>query len=229
MHGTIHKPRPPSVEECLEQRRQLRCMLEEILKDILPPLVACIVKQIGGGPPGPPGPQGPQGPQGPPGPAGMDVAFVGPNPPPPPDTLGELWFNTTDDVLEVWDGTAWSPSTMPTPGPPGPAGPQGPQGATGPQGPGGTGPAGPAGPQGAPGVAGPAGPQGVPGQSIQGPAGPQGPLGPQGPGGPQGPPGADGASNAAWLPGPPTYGATIWGLINPSDPSGAGAYWYRIG
>jgi hypothetical protein len=174
MHGT--RPRPPSVKECLEQNRELRCLLEEMLRVILPPMVACIVKQIGGGPPGPPGPPGPMGPQGVPGPAGLDLAYVGPTPPPNPQT-GELWYNTTDDLLYVWEGGSWHPSEIPVPGPPGPAGPAGPAGAQGPAGPqGAAGAAGPAGTVGAAGPAGPAGPQGG-----QGPGGPQGPQGPQGP------------------------------------------------
>ena len=115
----------------------------------------------GPGPPGPPGPagdtgvEGPQGVEGPPGPAGpagLDLAYVGPTPPPPPEQVGELWFNTTDNILEVWDGSAWQPTELPLPGPPGPQGPQGAQGAQGPQG-----------PQGAKGAQGVAGPQGAPG------------------------------------------------------------------
>jgi hypothetical protein len=46
-----------------------------------------------------------------------------------------LWLNTTDDVIEVWDGSQWVPSTIPVPGPQGPQGLPGAVGATGPQGP----------------------------------------------------------------------------------------------
>jgi len=53
----------------------------------------------------PQGIQGPQGQQGAQGPAGTG-ASVGPFPPVGP-TQGALWFNTTNGVLSVWNGTVW--------------------------------------------------------------------------------------------------------------------------
>lgn len=87
------------------------------------------------GPEGAPGPAGPPGAQGPPGPAGLDTAFVGPTAPPPPLALGDLWYDTTNHEMMIWDGSAWQVAGgIPVPGPAGPTGPQGQPGATGPQG-----------------------------------------------------------------------------------------------
>jgi hypothetical protein len=58
----------------------------------------------------PQGIQGPQGDEGPPGPP-TPVA-VGVMPPLAPDT-GDLWFNTANDRLYVWDGYDWVPSNPP--------------------------------------------------------------------------------------------------------------------
>jgi Collagen triple helix repeat (20 copies) len=61
--------------------------------------------------------------------------------------VGELWYDTVNNLLKNWNGTAWVTAA---PGPQGPAGTNGTNGATGAQGPkgdtGATGPQGPAGP-----------------------------------------------------------------------------------
>ena len=58
------------------------------------------------------GPQGPPGaastvpgPPGPPGPAG-DVAFVQ-DTPPVANEIGDLWYDTANGTINVWDGTNW--------------------------------------------------------------------------------------------------------------------------
>lgn len=167
--------KPPDLEDCKDQTDELIELLRSILKHILPEMVAEIVKKLGTnvGPPGPqgaPGPSGLQGLPGPQGPAGLDVAYVGPTAPSNPP-LGEIWFNTTNQTFNVWDGTVWQEvEGMPVVGPVGPPGPVGPIGL---QGPASTVP----GPQGPNGPTGPAGPIG-PASTVPGPAGPAGPQGP---------------------------------------------------
>jgi hypothetical protein len=82
---------------------------------------------------------------------------------------GDIWFDTTDDTLYLFDGTVFAASV----GPVGPKGDTGDTGATGPPG-----------PQGDTGATGPQGPQG-----IQGETGATGATGATGPQGPQGDPG----------------------------------------
>jgi hypothetical protein len=81
--------------------------------------------------------------------------------------VGDMYFNTTDDLLYVYNGAVWVVSSQ---------GPTGPTGATG-----------------ADGATGPSGTQGVSGVSGEtgatGPSGPSGPLGPTGSTGPTGPTG----------------------------------------
>lgn len=55
------------------------------------------------GTPGLPGSPGPQGPAGEPG-----VIVYGPDEPETP-VSGQLWLNTSTDVMSMWDGTAWVP------------------------------------------------------------------------------------------------------------------------
>lgn len=122
-------------------------------------------------PAGPPGPQGQPGPPGPAGPPGPGIhLWVGPEAPTDTNEY-PLWYNTTEDQMYVWTGTAWQEiQGVPSPGPPGPQGPQGPQGAPGTAGSvGGLGPVGPMGPQGPQGAQGAVGPQGP--QGVAGPAG----------------------------------------------------------
>lgn len=99
---------------------------------------------------------------------------------------GSLYFDTTTNLLNVWNGSTW---IAVSPGPAGPPGPKGDKGDPGPQGPPGEpGPPGPAGPQG---PQGPKGDKGDPGPA--GPPGPQGSKGDKGDPGPQGPPGPPGS------------------------------------
>jgi hypothetical protein len=60
------------------------------------------------------------------------IAYVGPDEPEDPET-GELWWDTTDGTLHIWDGSAWQDAEG-IAGPPGPEGPPGPQGSPGPPG-----------------------------------------------------------------------------------------------
>lgn len=57
------------------------------------------------GPIGPQGPKGDTGDQGPQGPAG-EGTYTGPTAPPSP-TEGLLWYNTTNDTLNVYRNTTW--------------------------------------------------------------------------------------------------------------------------
>src|SRR5690554_4729780 len=92
------------------------------------------------------GPQGPQGPQGVPGTNGVAVNWLGSSATAPPTpALNDGYYNSTDGVSYVWNGTAWQ--IVAQDGSDGATGPQGPQGPIG-----NTGPAGPAGPQGSAGV-----------------------------------------------------------------------------
>src|SRR5690554_2664530 len=91
--------------------------------------------------------------------------------------LNDGYYNSTDGVSYVWNGSAWNIVAQ--------DGNDGAIGAVGPQG-----------PQGPIGNTGPAGPQGI--QGIQGPVGPAGAIGPQGNTGPQGPVGSNGI-NMNWL------------------------------
>lgn len=53
--------------------------------------------------------QGQQGPEGPIGPPGPNV-FIGTTAPPLPLQTGQLWFNPTTRITQVWNGTTWLPS-----------------------------------------------------------------------------------------------------------------------
>lgn len=57
------------------------------------------------GPQGPVGPKGDKGDQGPQGPSG-EGTFTGPAAPSSP-TEGLLWYNTTNDTLNVYRNTTW--------------------------------------------------------------------------------------------------------------------------
>jgi len=127
--------------------------------------VARVVSGSATGPAGPVGPAGPAGSAGPAGPAGAvgpqgpagagGVAIVAPSAPTtPPPVTGELWYDSSQTGVYVYDGTYWV----------------------------GTGTEGPAGAAGAPGAPGVQGPQGI--QGVAGPQGAQGPAGPQGVPGP---------------------------------------------
>ena len=147
--------------------------------------------------------------------------------PPSNPTVGDIWYNSSTDIIYRYTDTGsgygtWLDINGPGPGPSGPsgtqgvAGAQGPQGVTGPQGPSGSngsagaqGPQGVAGAQGPQGVTGSQGPQGVTGsqgpQGVTGPQGPQGVTGPQGPQGvtgPQGPQGVTGPQGPQGVTGP---------------------------
>jgi hypothetical protein len=79
---------------------------------------------------GEPGPEGPPGPQGEPGESGAAGVIIDSVPPLDPED-GQLWFDTTDNELFMWDGENWIEPVCSTPGPQGPAGPRGPQGPQG--------------------------------------------------------------------------------------------------
>src|SRR5690554_3433594 len=109
-----------------------------------------IVAQDGSdGATGPQGPQGPirnTGPQGIPGTNGVAVNWLGSSATAPPTpALNDGYYNSTDGVSYIWNGTTWN--IVAQDGSDGATGPQGPQGPIG-----NTGPAGPAGPQGSAGV-----------------------------------------------------------------------------
>src|SRR5690554_3618035 len=130
------------------------------------------------GPQGPQGPIGNTGPQGTPGANGVAINWLGTfTTPPATPALNDGYYNSTDGVSYVWNGSAWNIVAQ--------DGNDGAIGAVGPQG-----------PQGPIGNTGPAGPQGI--QGIQGPVGPAGAIGPQGNTGPQGPVGSNGI-NMNWL------------------------------
>src|SRR5690554_5862733 len=98
------------------------------------------------GPQGPQGPIGNTGPQGSPGANGVAVNWLGSSATAPTSpALNDGYYNSTDGVSYVWNGTAWN--IVAQDGSDGATGPQGPQGPIG-----NTGPAGPAGPQGSAGV-----------------------------------------------------------------------------
>src|SRR5690554_2548023 len=98
------------------------------------------------GPQGPQGPIGNTGPQGSPGANGVAVNWLGSFATAPTSpALNDGYYNSTDGVSYVWNGTAWN--IVAQDGSDGATGPQGPQGPIG-----NTGPAGPAGPQGSAGV-----------------------------------------------------------------------------
>src|SRR5690554_4828854 len=82
------------------------------------------------------GPQGPQGPQGVPGTNGVAVNWLGSSATAPPTpALNDGYYNSTDGVSYVWNGTAWQIVAQDgSDGATGPQGPQGPIGNTGPQG-----------------------------------------------------------------------------------------------
>src|SRR5690554_5550947 len=130
------------------------------------------------GPQGPQGPIGNTGPQGTPGANGVAINWLGTlTTAPATPALNDGYYNSTDGVSYVWNGSAWNIVAQ--------DGNDGAIGAVGPQG-----------PQGPIGNTGPAGPQGI--QGIQGPVGPAGAIGPQGNTGPQGPVGSNGI-NMNWL------------------------------
>jgi len=127
---------------------------------------------------GPQGPIGNTGPQGTPGANGVAINWLGTlTTAPATPALNDGYYNSTDGVSYVWNGSAWNIVAQ--------DGNDGAIGAVGPQG-----------PQGPIGNTGPAGPQGI--QGIQGPVGPAGAIGPQGNTGPQGPVGSNGI-NMNWL------------------------------
>src|SRR5690554_581923 len=98
------------------------------------------------GPQGPQGPIGNTGPQGIPGTNGVAVNWLGSSATAPPTpALNDGYYNSTDGVSYIWNGTTWN--IVAQDGSDGATGPQGPQGPIG-----NTGPAGPAGPQGSAGV-----------------------------------------------------------------------------
>src|SRR5690554_1427964 len=82
------------------------------------------------------GPQGPQGPQGVPGTNGVAVNWLGSSATAPPTpALNDGYYNSTDGVSYVWNGTAWQIVAQDgSDGATGTQGPQGPIGNTGPQG-----------------------------------------------------------------------------------------------
>src|SRR5690554_140467 len=127
---------------------------------------------------GPQGPIGNTGQQGTPGANGVAINWLGTlTTAPATPALNDGYYNSTDGVSYVWNGSAWNIVAQ--------DGNDGAIGAVGPQG-----------PQGPIGNTGPAGPQGI--QGIQGPVGPAGAIGPQGNTGPQGPVGSNGI-NMNWL------------------------------
>src|SRR5690554_611931 len=98
------------------------------------------------GPQGPQGPIGNTGPQGIPGTNGVAVNWLGSSATAPPTpALNDGYYNSTDGVSYVWNGSTWN--IVAQDGSDGATGPQGPQGPIG-----NTGPAGPAGPQGSAGA-----------------------------------------------------------------------------
>src|SRR5690554_2428263 len=82
------------------------------------------------------GPQGPQGPQGIPGTNGVAVNWLGSSATAPPTpALNDGYYNSTDGVSYVWNGSTWNIVAQDgSDGATGPQGPQGPIGNTGPQG-----------------------------------------------------------------------------------------------
>src|SRR5690554_4896238 len=82
------------------------------------------------------GPQGPQGPQGVPGTNGVAVNWLGSFATAPTSpALNDGYYNSTDGVSYVWNGTTWNIVAQDgSDGATGPQGPQGPIGNTGPQG-----------------------------------------------------------------------------------------------
>src|SRR5690554_5142227 len=82
------------------------------------------------------GPQGPQGPQGVPGTNGVAVNWLGSSATAPPTpALNDGYYNSTDGVSYVWNGSTWQIVAQDgSDGATGPQGPQGPIGNTGPQG-----------------------------------------------------------------------------------------------
>src|SRR5690554_6146592 len=82
------------------------------------------------------GPQGPQGPQGVPGTNGVAVNWLGSSATAPPTpALNDGYYNSTDGVSYVWNGSTWNIVAQDgSDGATGPQGPQGPIGNTGPQG-----------------------------------------------------------------------------------------------
>src|SRR5690554_274580 len=106
-----------------------------------------IVAQDGSdGATGPQGPIGNTGPQGIPGTNGVAVNWLRSSATAPPTpALNDGYYNSTDGVSYIWNGTTWN--IVAQDGSDGATGPQGPQGPIG-----NTGPAGPAGPQGSAGV-----------------------------------------------------------------------------
>src|SRR5690554_5002148 len=98
------------------------------------------------GPQGPQGPIGNHGPQGIPGTNGVAVNWLGSSATAPPTpALNDRYYNSTDGVSYIWNGTTWN--IVAQDGSDGATGPQGPQGPIG-----NTGPAEPAGPQGSAGA-----------------------------------------------------------------------------
>ncbi len=137
--------------------------------------------------------------------------------PPVSPLLGQIWYDTTNSQIKIWNGVAWSINpTLGSTGPVGATGPTGPVGATGSTGPtgpvGATGSTGPTGPVGATGSTGPVGATGVLGvDGATGPTGATGATGSLGSTGATGPIGASGSalwsdfSNGVASPGPLTF------------------------
>ena len=122
-----------------------------------------------------------------------------PTAPPSSAVAGSIYFDSSQDILYIYDGNQWTTAPGPT-GATGPTGPQGNVGPTGSQGAqgnvgatGATGPQGNIGPTGEQGTQGNAGPTGS--QGIQGPQGNVGATGATGSQGNAGPTGPTGVSN----------------------------------
>ena len=135
---------------------------------------------------------------------------------------GALYFDSSLDVLRIYNGSEWATADVGPTGPQGVDGPQGSQGLTGATGPagsdgtdGGVGPQGATGPQGTQGLTGSTGPAGSDG--TDGSTGATGPTGSQGATGSQGPQGLTGSTGPAGSDG--TDGST--GATGPTGSQGA--------